>query len=137
MPECIYKKSKKTVLCAGDMNDQITLVTRTIGAPTIGTSDPTTTFTTLLQPFAIFETLSLSASASRRFDGVNIEDRPTHKALIYYDSTIWPLDSDNVFVEFDDRRFRIVGVTDLNEMKTTIEILCTERGVDTLAATEA
>lgn len=137
MPICESKKIKKVRLCTGDKQHKIKLVTRSTGAPTIGTVNPSTTFTTLLEPWASVETLGLSGSASRRFDSVNIEDRPTHVTSIDYDDSIWPLDSDNVFVEFDNRRFRIVGVTDLNEMKTTIEILCTERGVDTLAATEA
>jgi len=137
MPICVAKKKKKTKLCTGDMQDKIKLVTRSMGAPTIGTINPSTAFTTLLEPWSIFETLGLSGSAARLFEGVNIEDRPTHKASIFYDATIMPLDSDNVFIEHNDRRFRIVGVTDLNEMKTTIEILCIERGVDTKEATKA
>lgn len=137
MPICSYKKKKKTVLCAGDMTDKIKLVNRSIGPPTIGTNDPVTTFTTILEPWAIVETLDLSGSSQRYFSSVNIEDTPTHKISIFYDATIWPLDSDNTFVEMNDRRFRIVGTKDLNELKTTIEILCTDRGINTLGATEA
>lgn len=137
MPICVSKKVKKVKLCSGDMNDTIDIVSRTISAPTLGTSDPKTTFTTIASPWAVIETIDLSGGSARYFESVNVNDRPTHKFSIFYDADIWPLDSDNNFVEFDSRRFRIVGAKDLNEMKTTIEILCTERGVDTKDATKA
>jgi len=137
MAICEIKKVKKVKLCSGDMENIIDIVSRTIGAPTIGSSDPKTTFETLASPWAVVETIGLSGSNARRFAKINIEDRPTHIFSIFYDSVLWPLDSDNNFVEFDDRRFRIVGATDLNEMKTTIEILGTERGADSLAGTKA
>lgn len=137
MPVCVTKKIEKVRLCTGDKQDKIAIVTRSIGAPTVGTVSPSTTFTTLLEPWAAVETLGLSGSSTRRFDSINIEDRPTHIMSIDYDDSIWPLDSDNVFVQFDSRNFRIVGVTDLNEMKTTIELLCKERGISSKEAAKA
>lgn len=137
MVECVAKKVKKVKLCSGDMNDIIDIVRRSIEAPKVGTSSPQTTFTSIAKPWAITETIDLSGSNAKRFEKVNINDRPTHKWLIYYDADLWPLDSENNFIIFDSRRFRIISATDLNEMKETIEILCTERGVDSLEATEA
>lgn len=137
MAICEYKKVKKVKLCSGDMDKVIDIVSRVITSPVIGSSDPVTAFTTLASPWSIVETIDLSSGKYRYFASVNIDDRPTHKFSIYYDPALWPLDSENNFIEWDDRRFRITGVKDLNEMKTTIEILGTERGVDSLAATKA
>jgi len=138
MAICENIKITKSRICTGDMDQKITLQNRTIVAPDFGELNPTTTYTTILEPYAAVATISLMGGAVRRFDGVNINDTPTHQIYIFYDATIWPLDSDNTFILLEDgRRLRIVGVDDMNEMHETIRLLCTERGIDTQAGTEA
>jgi len=137
MPVCKKITVTRSKVCIGDMGELIDIVERSIGPPAIGSIDPVTTFTTILQPWAAVKSISLSSGLPRRFDGINIEDTPTHEIYINYDATIWPLDSDNVFIKFDNRNFRIVGVDDMDEQKLTIRILVTERGVESLAGSEA
>ena len=134
MPICVNKKVKKTALCSGDMDKLISIVQRVISPPLIGSINPVTTFTSILDPWAMVETVD---TFSRRFSGINIENRPTHIFSIFYDDTIWTLDSDNNFIKFDDRLFRIIRAADLNELKVTIQMLCTERGVDSLEGSKA
>lgn len=122
---------KRSKICSGDMSHKIDLQERRTGSPAIGSMNPSVIFTTLLSPWCVIKTIDLSGGASRRFNNVNVEDRPTHEIFIYYDPSIFPLDSDKVFVLLPDgRRLRIVGVTNLNELDTTISLLCTERGLD-------
>lgn len=137
MPVCKNIQVARSKVCIGDMGEQILIVQRTIGPPVIGSVDPVTTFITLLQPFAAVKSIALSSGLPRRFDGINIEDTPTHEIYINYDATIWPLDSDNVFIKFGLRNFRIVGVDNMDEQNLTIRILVTERGVESLAGSEA
>ena len=138
MPICKKINSTRSTICSGDMNHLITIVNRTILPPPIGEVDPQTVFTTLLQPWAIVKSISLTGGAPRRFDYINIEDRPTHEIYIFFDADIWPLDSDNVFVTLEDgRKFRIVGVDDMDEQHLTIQMLVTERGVGSLAGSYA
>ncbi len=134
MPVCKTIKVERSKICTGDMNNQIDILQRDIKPPAIGDIDPITVFTSLLTPWAAVKTVK----ETRRFDGINTEDRPTHEIFIFYDSAIWPLNSDNNFIRLEDgRRLRIVGSEDLDEQKLTIRILCTERGVEALAGSEA
>ncbi len=134
MPVCKTIKVERSKICTGDMNNQIDILQRDILPPAIGDIDPITVFTSILTPWAAISTVK----ETRRFDGINTEDRPTHEIFIFYDSAIWALDSDNNFIRLEDgRRLRIVGSEDLNEQKLTIRILCTERGVEVLAGSEA
>lgn len=139
MPICEFRRRKKIKLCVGDKEDVVQLQSRSVGPPALNSVDPVVAFTTFNSPWASVNTLNLSGSQQRYFDSINTNDRPTHEILVDYDPDIWqPLDSDNNFALLESgRRLRIVGAQDINEQKTTISILCTERGVDTLAGTEA
>jgi len=134
MPVCKTIQVTRSKICSGDMDNQIDIIRRDILPPAIGEIDPRTVFTSMLKPWAAVTTVK----ETRRFDGINTEDRPTHEIFIFYDPAIWPIDSDNNFVRLDDgRRLRIVGSEDINEQKLTIRLLCTERGVESLAGSEA
>ena len=138
MPICKPIQVTRQKICTGDMDQQVDILRRDILPPGIGDIDPRVTFTSILKPWAAVKTSGLSGGNPRRFEGINIEDQPTHDIFINWDSTIWPLDSDNNFVLLEDgRRLRIVGAEDINEQKLTIRMLCTERGVASLAGSEA
>lgn len=138
MPICKPIKVIRSKICIGDMDQQVDILKREILPPGIGEIDPQIVFTSILKPWAAIKTSSLSGGASRRFDGINIADQPTHDIFINYDYAIWPLDSDNNFIRLEDgRRLRIIGVEDINEQKLTIRISCTERGIESLAGSEA
>lgn len=138
MPVCKRLKVTNTYICAGDKSQQIKLINRQIMPPALGDINPQTIFTTILEPYALVQTIETGSGGTRRFDGINVEDKPTHDVFIDFDSTIWPLDSDNVFVRLEDgRRLRIVAVANINEQNLTIAISATERGVEVFAGSEA
>ena len=86
MPACKTIKVTRNKICTGDMDQQVDILKREILPPAIGDVNPITDFTSILKPWATVKTLALAGSNPRRFDGINIEDVPTHEIFIYFDS---------------------------------------------------
>lgn len=130
---CSTRRYKKTGLCAGDLDKDINIETRTLGTPGPNDTVPPLVLTVLKMVWAGVKTVKGTA----RFDGVNIEDRPTHIWGTRYDPDIMSLETANNFVQFRGRLFRIVNVKINDEDEMIIDIETTERGIDTQLAARA
>jgi head-tail adaptor len=75
-----------------------------------------------------------TVSGTARFDGVNVEDRPTHIFTARYDDEIMALEEGNNFIRFKSRLFRILDAKINDEDDIFIDIVTTERGIDTQLA---
>jgi SPP1 family predicted phage head-tail adaptor len=122
---CARKKFPKTKICSADLRHRAALQLRTLGG-TIGTPEPTETFTTVTTRWAAIET----TEGTKRFAGVAIDDRATHLFWIRYDAALTIPEDGNHFMLYDDRRFRVLRVTIDGEDKNWFIIQCTERGDD-------
>lgn len=126
---CAFKRSKRQRLCSGDLDRYIEIQVRTLGAPPLGGGEATMTFTELKKVWAFIETLGGLFGGSRRFSGINIEDGATHLFYVRYDPDIFPLDSDNNFILYASRRYRILRVTEHNENQWYMILQCEETGI--------
>ena len=128
---CTTKRFNKTQLCAGDLDKEIEFMTRTLGSPGLNDTVPPITLTLLKLVFCGVTTVK----GSSKFSGVNIEDRPTHIFTVRHDPAILNLETANNFVRFNNtfniRLFRIVDVEINDEDQFYLDVLCTERGVET------
>lgn len=133
MAICKKKRFTRTQLCAGDLRHKIAIQTRSLGGVSFGQTSPRETFTTIFSPWAAIETIS----GFRKFSGINIDENATDVFYILFSSAVAALEVGNHFILFDDKRFRILEVTDLNRDKRTLAIQCSDRGDDGLEASEA
>ena len=133
MAICKKKRFTRTELCAGDLRHKIDIQTRTLGGVSFGQTSASETFTTIFSPWAAIETIS----GFKKFSGINIDERATDVFYIRFSTAVAALEVANHFILFDGKRFRILEVTDLNRDKRTLAIQCTDRGDDTLDASEA
>ncbi len=127
---CTTKRFNKTKLCSGDLRDEIEILLRALGTP--GPNDTVPPLTLTLVKLVFCGTVTVSGTA--RFDGVNIEDRPTHIFTARYDVDIEGLETANNFIRFKGRLFRITRVKNNDEEDYFLDIHCTERGIDTQLA---
>jgi len=120
MPSCVSIRKKKQVVCTGDMKDLITLQNRAIQGVTTADVDFTENFTEAAVVWSMIETVQ----GVTVFDTSNTEIVITHKFYVRYDPAV----TSETWVEFDDRKFDIVTVTNLDERKDYLLLMCRERG---------
>lgn len=133
MVVCKSRRIPLTKVCAGDLTDPIQIVRRDLTPPALGQGKPSETFSVISSPWAGVETVR----GTRRFFGINIEKSATHLFIIRYNPELPLLDSDNYFVNFKARYFRIVRVTNNDEEDWFMILQCAERGEDNKEASEA
>ena len=117
MSICVKIKKKSRKVCTGDLRDRITLQDRSIAPEEI---DFTENFSNNIEVWAMIATVRGLES----FDGVNVETLVTHNIYIRF----LPGVTEETWVLFDDRRFDIVDVENLDERKTFLLLRCKERG---------
>jgi hypothetical protein len=134
MAKCKRLQLPVVKICAGDLRHRTNIVDRVLGTPAPGQIQPPITFTPLKSnvPTGI-----QTVSGTARFDGVNIEDRPTHIFIYRRESVIEFLEHGNNFIQLGTRVFRTLNVEIKDEDPNYIAVTATERGVDTQAASEA
>lgn len=133
MPKCVKKRITRIEICAADLNKKIAIQRRTLAPPSPGSTQPVLTFTDIASPWAAIET----PTGASKFLGVNINDETTHIFIVRYRSLLANLEVANNFILFNDRRFRILNVTNMNEDNIFLAIETTERGDDDKDANEA
>lgn len=133
MPKCVKKRIPRIEICAADLNKKIAIQRRVLEPPLPGDVQPILTFIDIANPWAAIET----PTGASKFLGVNINDGTTHIFIVRYRALISALEVGNNFVLFNDRRFRILNVTNMNEDNIFLAIECTERGEDDKDANEA
>jgi len=120
MPSCVSIRKKKRKVCTGDMKDLITLQNRAIQGITTSDVDFTENFTEAAVVWSMIETVQ----GVTVFDTSNTEIVITHKFYVRYDPTV----TSETWIEFDNRKFDIVTVTNLDERKDYLLLQCRERG---------
>ena len=120
MSKCVSIRKKKRKVCTGDMKDLITLQNRAIQGITTSDVDFTENFTEAAVVWSMIETVQ----GVTVFDTSNTEIVITHKFYVRYDPTV----TSETWIEFDNRKFDIVTVTNLDERKDYLLLQCRERG---------
>jgi SPP1 family predicted phage head-tail adaptor len=119
MPKCKVIKKTHTKVCAGDMDEEITLRNRNIKGVTSGV-DFTEEFSRDLDVWAMLETLT----GVTAFDNTNTEKVVTHKFLISFVEGV----TAETWVLFKSKNYVIVNVENPEERDEYLVLLCYERG---------
>lgn len=133
MARCTIKNLGTVKLCSGDLNHWISIQERVLTPPALGESTPIETFTEIKPVWAGVQT----TRGTRRFYGINIESNATHLFIIRYNPELPLLDGDNYFINYKNRYFRILRVTDNDEEEYFSILQCVERGQDDKTASTA
>jgi SPP1 family predicted phage head-tail adaptor len=129
MPKCERIKKRHRQVCVGDLQDFGTVNTRVITPPQSGSVDFTETFTKKIDSFMLIET----ARGEQIFDEVDIQQDVTHKIYLPYIPTLTFQD----WIEIEGQNFDIIDVEDLENRHEFQLCRCTNRGLNTKAATNA
>lgn len=122
MPECISIKTKKRVVCIGDLEHVITIENRAIAAPVFSTVDFDETFTA---PNPAVRAAINTVRGKTFFDGVSTETDITHDIYINFDAAV----TAETWILLDDgRRLDILRVENLDERSEFQLLECNDRG---------
>ena len=122
MSICVKIRGKRRTICIGDLDKEIYLADRAITPPVFGSNDFTETFTANTDPtWAMLETVN----GKTWFDGVETEEKITHKFYIVYDENI----TAEWWILFENKYIDILNVEDLEERHEWMLLTCTERGL--------
>lgn len=135
MSECTYKRTKRIKICTGDLIEYIGIYERSLQPTTIGQLITEEQFTLTKNIWSAIETVK----GTRRFNQVDIDSKATHLFIARFDQdfTLLNYDSDNYFINFNERYFRIISVKNNNEQDFFSVFQTIERGSDTKEATRA
>jgi len=126
MSICIKIDGKKRNICIGDLDKRINLFSRSIKAPTNSSVDFDEEFVKEYEKWAMIHT----TRGAELFDGVSLTNAFTHKIYIRYEEGITQED----WIEFNNDKYDIVDVEDLEERHEFLLLKCKIRGdKDTLA----
>lgn len=128
MAKCVKIKRKRRQLCIGDLDTEIVLQDRKIIAPTT-TVDFSENFTEAAIVWAKMDT----GRGKTAFDDSEIETDITHEFSIRYLDGI----TAETWILFENRRFDIIDVEDMEERHEWLVLRCSERGPDSLAVNDA
>ncbi len=124
MPTCIKLRGTKTQVCAGDLRFQIEIQERNLAVPTDPFVDDQVNygeeFTTLHSVFSMIET-PLGVTT---FNDVGISTAISH---VFYVRHLDDVDAQK-WILFDEIRYKIVNVTNLEARKIFLKIECVESG---------
>ena len=123
MPTCVKIRGKRRQLCIGDLDRLIEIQIRGITAPKNNNFDYDESFLTSLQVFAMVET----SRGVAIFDATNIERLLTHLFYIRFQPDL----DINTWVNYNNVRYDILDVENLDERSEYILLRTTNRGPDT------
>jgi len=129
MPKCIKLKRKHRQVCIGDRNEQIDLQTR--ASNNEFSAKESFTFTTVLTPWAMVETLKNEFILDEVTGG---DVQATHAFTIIVPSIAI---SGEFWVLFKSKRYRVLDQVDFEERGEYLKLMCTVRGSVTKAAADA
>jgi hypothetical protein len=120
--------------CIADLNKKCTIETRVIVPPKMGQLASSISFSTLFTGFFKI----LTTRGTRRFSGVNIDEKTTHLFITRWKTSIDDLDgAGEHFIKRLNIYYKVVDITNLNEHNRWLIFQCTERGIDTEEETNA
>lgn len=137
MGNCDIKRIKATKLCRGDLKHLVDLQDRSLDGSGFESSQPVETFETIRQQWCAIETVGGMGRGVPRFAKIHILDEATHLFWTTWDADFPELENRNSWVLYEDKRYKILKVDNINELNTTVVIQATERGEDTEEATKA
>ena len=123
-------KFKRSIICSGDLNKRITLQHPVIAGSSNVDTNTTRTFTDIGQFWAAIKT----RPAAQFFDDVNLSETIITDFFINYTTSIDLLKE--IWVLFDNKRFKIVATENLNEDNLIIKLRANERGSSLIEATK-
>lgn len=132
MAKCIKLQRKKTQVCAGSLNRKIQIFERNLTPPVdplTGQFVYTETFTLIASPWAMIET----PSGETIFDTIGIERVVDN---VFYIRFLANLTSEN-WITYDNNRYDIIRVTNLEKNKLFLQLNCALTGDDTKEASKA
>lgn len=132
MAKCVRLQRQDTRVCAGSLNRKIEIYETAITSPldpAFNEVDYGEQFTLIARPWAMIEDINGDVI----FDGVSPVDTPTVRFFIRYRQGIT---SEN-WVIYDNERYRILNVLDLDKNKRFLSLECTIRGDENKDATLA
>ena len=120
MPRCTKKKRRNRTVCAGSLNKRIEIQSRTIRGARPGQKKFSEEFKEKNEVWAMLET----TRGTQLFDGTDLMDGITHIFYIRFQENI----TQENWILFEDRRFDILDVEDLDENHEFLKLSCNERG---------
>jgi len=137
MDNCTVKRVKKTKTCIGDKPHLVSIQTRDLTESDFESSQPDEDFTTVRSQWCALETIGFPNSGVARFAEINIEEGSTHIFWADYDSAFPSVENGNHYILYNDKRYKVLRVDNINELNETLAIQVTERGEDSEEATKA
>jgi hypothetical protein len=127
-----YQKTKhigfsRKIVITGDQRNYVHILQRVLNETTIGQIEPTVSFTEIWACFAKIETIKPTV----RFDGVTIEDMPTHICILPFYQVVFDLDLNTLFIKDDKtvpRYYKLKSIEDIGNQNQFIEIYMKETG---------
>ena len=138
--KCFNKKRiVPTILCTGDLKHKVQIQLRELIEADFDDEQPTEVFTLVRYQWCAIETIEgiRDAIGVAKFAGINIETWASHRFWTKWDSGFPDLENGNHFLYYDSKRYKVLKVSNVNELNTTMGILCIERGEDSEEATKA
>jgi len=121
---CVRTMFSKKIICAGAMSEVITILRREIMSNSFDDVEPTEQLTNIYTSMGMIE----EKRPTNRFDNVSIDDNVTHVFYITYDYDVYRLDRNSLFIEFNDRYFKMLSVMNYGESDKYIALFCKETG---------
>lgn len=125
MARCRKIANIKRELCVGSLRHRVTIVDRSLRAPTFSNKNYTIEHSNGRAFWASFKT----SSGLDSFDGINIEGAVTHVAYIRYNPSANINAQD--LLQFKGRNFDILSVENLEERNEWLRLNCVELGENT------
>ena len=139
--ECVVKKRILPYkLCAGDLRHKMEIQTRDLTATSdFEDSQPIETFSHIRYQYCAIESIAgvTDAEGVMRFKGIHISRGSTHLIWTNWDADFPDLEHGNNYFLWDNKRYKVLTVNDVNERKRALAIQVTERGEDSEEATKA
>lgn len=129
MPVCQRIRGKKRAPCIGDLNQLISIETRSIVAPLQDLVNYDENFTGATSVFALVETVPGQVF----FDGTNTDKSITHKFTIRSIADV----TAQSWIKFNDEYYDIIDVEHLDERGSYITFRCNKRGPIDVEANKA
>ena len=134
MSACSAIRKPKRRVCVGDMVDVITLMTRSLDAPTFNNPDFDNVFAPLNASAPKSLAMIVTPKGKTYFDSVSETDVDvTHYVYITYNPDV----TSEIWVYFEGRRFDVLRVEDLEERHEFMLLTCVDRGLVTKNASKA
>ena len=117
------KRINQKEYCISDLDKRITIYSRSILAPSTGSSDYEENFDVKTKVFAAV----ITKTGKTIFDDSNIERNVTHEIIIRYIDGI----TVEAWIDINDKRFDLIRVENINEKNRWLKLSCSKRGLNT------